>query len=127
MKVDGHSSRNEWQLYRSQANLPDSSPAELRACCTKDLRLALFEFIGPALDTYNESDLLDKLRMIIVNGKNVAVHRQEFYAMHQDAGQSAQQFLAKLKAKAEHCNFQIKCSSNNCGNNMNSYASAIDC
>ena len=63
--------------------------------------------------------------MIAVNGKNVAVHLQEFYVMHQAAGQSAQQFLAKLKAKAEHCNFQIKCSSSNCGNNMNLYASGM--
>ena len=47
-----------------------------------------------------EPELLEHIKRIEVKGKNVAVHRQEFYAITQAPGQTIQQFVAKLKAKA---------------------------
>ena len=45
--------------------------------------------------------------------------------MKQEEGQSAQQFLAKPRAKADHCNFQLTCSSEDCSHTSNSYAPAM--
>ena len=116
---------NEWKLYKTQAKLPENAPAELRNCCSEDLRFTLFELLGPSIDDLNEKDLMEKIHKVAVKGKNTAVHRQEFYNMKQEEGQSAQQFLAKLRAKADHCNFQLTCSSEDCSHNSNSYAPAM--
>ena len=116
---------NEWKMYETQAKLPENAPAELRNCCSEDLRFTLFELLGPSIDDLNEKDLMEKIHKVAVKGKNTAVHRQEFYNMKQEEGQSAQQFLAKLRAKADHCNFQLTCSSEDCSHTSNSYAPAM--
>ena len=112
-------------MYKTQAKLPENAPAELRNCCSEDLRLTVFELLGPSIDDLNEKDLMEKIHRVAVKGKNTAVHHQEFYNMKQEEGQSAQQFLAKLRAKADHCNFQLTCSSEDCSHTSNSYASAM--
>ena len=116
---------NEWKMYKTQAKLPENAPAELRNCCSEDLRFTLFELLGPSIDDLNEKDLMEKIHKVAVKGKKIAVHRQEFYNMKQEEGQSAQQFLAKLRAKADHCNFQLTCSSEDCSHTSNSYAPAM--
>lgn len=108
-----------------QANLPDDAPRELRSCCSEDLRLTLFELVGSSIDTLNEKALIEEIRKAAVKCKNTAVHRQEFYSMRQEEGQSAQQFLSKLKSKAEHCGFQLECSSEACNHKINTYKSAM--
>ena len=45
--------------------------------------------------------------------------------MQQAPSQPIQQFVAKLRAKAEHCSFQLKCSSPNCNNTTNSYMASM--
>ena len=43
---------NEWKLYKRRARLPNSAAEELRACCSQELRLELFNYIGPStIDT----------------------------------------------------------------------------
>ena len=117
---------NEWQLYKRRANITTSGAEELRACCSEDLRMELFDFVGPAvIDSLNEEQLFAKVKGLAVKGKNMAVHRQEFYAMQQAPSQPIQQFVAKLRAKAEHCSFQLKCSSPNCNNTTNSYMASM--
>ena len=102
--------KNEWELYKRRAKLPASSPEELRACCSQELRLELFNYVGPSvIDNLNESDLLKKICQLSVKGKNKAVHRQEFYSLQQEPGMPAQQFVSKLRAKAENCTFLVKC------------------
>ena len=114
---------NEWKLYKRRAKLPTSSPEELRACCSDELRQELFNFVGPSrIDTLNEDSLLSYMRKLAVRGKNKAVHRQEFYMLTQDPGTPAQQFVAQLRSKAEHCDFQMLCSS--CNQSV-SYATAM--
>ena len=48
---------------------------------------------------------MEKIQRVAVKGENTTVHRQEFHNMKQEEGQSGQQSLAKLQAKADHCNF----------------------
>ena len=106
---------NEWKFYKQRANLPASAAGELRACCSEELRMELFEFLGStSFDSMDEVGLLAAIKKLAVRGKNTAVHRNEFYAMRQASGQTIQQFVAKLRAKAEHCNFTMKCSSTAC-------------
>ena len=106
---------NEWKFYKQRANLPASAAGELRACCSEELRMELFEFLGStSFDSMDEVGLLAAVKKLAVRGKNTAVHRNEFYAMRQASGQTIQQFVAKLRAKAEHCNFTMKCSSTAC-------------
>ena len=88
--------------------------------------MELFDFVGSStINTLSEDDLLASIKRLAVKGKNVAVHRQEFYDMQQAPGQSVQHFVAKLKAKAEQCHFQLKCSSSQCNHEVNSYATAM--
>ena len=80
---------SEWQLYKHRAQLPASDPQELRAFCSEELRMALFNFIGATkLDSFTEEQLLALIKKVAVRGKNVAVHRQEFYTMQQEPGQA---------------------------------------
>ena len=115
--------KNEWALYKRRAGLAGSCPEELRACCSEELRIELFSYIGPStIDTLDETTLLAYIRRLAVKGKNKAVHRQEFYALHQQPGTPAHQYVAQLRAKAEHCSFTVKCT--NCNESI-SYANPM--
>jgi hypothetical protein len=116
---------NEWQLYKRRAGLPESDPQEVRACCSDELRMELLNCVGPNIDELTEVQLPSQIKKIAVKGKNVAVHRQEFYSLHQEPGQPIQQFVAKLKAKAEQCNFTTNCSSELCTHASISYAPSM--
>ena len=72
---------DEWKLYKRRAALqPDQVKDELRACCSKELRKTLFDFVGSSvIDAFTEDQLLEKIREIAAIGKNKAVHRKEFY------------------------------------------------
>ena len=59
----------EWKTYQKCCRLGDSSPLELRACCSTELRRALFDFMRAAmLDTVSE-EVLTCIRSIVVRGK----------------------------------------------------------
>lgn len=116
---------NEWQLYKRRAQLPASDPQELRACCSEELKMELFDFVGTRIDELTEGELLVQIKKVAVRGKNVAVHRQEFYTMQQEPGQPIQHFVAQLKAKAEHCQFHLACSSERCTHTTNSYSASM--
>ena len=72
---------DEWGLYKRRTGLqPDQVIDELRACCSKELRKTLFDFVGGAtLGALTEAELLAKIKATAVIGKNKAVHRTEFY------------------------------------------------
>ena len=107
---------DEWRLYKRRAALqPNQVNDELRACCSKELRKTLFDFVGSSvLENCTEDELLQKIRETAVIGKNKAVHRKEFYEIVQAPDEQLNRFVAKLKAKAERCNFTMKCSATGC-------------
>ena len=118
---------SEWTRYKRQAELDNQVDVtdELQAACTKDLRKELFDFVGQStLNTLDEDSLLAKIKAIAIKGKNKSVHRQEFYGMKQDTGQPIQAFVGKLKSKALHCDFTVKCNNTNC-RQINSYAESM--
>ena len=114
--------QDEWNLYKRRADLQDNQlKDELRACCSKELRRTLFDFVGSStIDALTEAELLEKIKSTAVIGKNKAVHRKEFYELVQAPEEQLNRFVAKLKAKAERCNFTMVCSANNC-DQVNNY------
>ena len=119
---------DEWDEYKRRCKLdtPEDVRSELRAACSEDLRRELFDFVGgPTLKTIGEKDLLEKIKTLAVKGSNKAVHRKQFYAMLQDQGQPVQAYVAKLRGKADHCQFVLKCSSEACNHQVNSYAESM--
>ena len=42
--------------------------------------------------------LQEEKKYLAVQGKNIAIHREEFYSMNQHEGPPVQQFLAKLQS-----------------------------
>ena len=119
---------DEWQVYKRRAALKEENLTdELRASCSKDLRKTLFDFVGSvALANLTEAALLEKIKSAAVIGKNKAVHRKEFYEIQQAPDEPINRFVAKLRAKAERCNFTQKCSAAGCGQ-INSYADEMVC
>lgn len=119
---------DEWDEFKRRCKLltPDDIRSELRAACSEDLRRELFDFVGgKTLKTISETDLLKKIKTLAVKGSNKAVHRKQFYAMLQDQGQPVQAYVAKLRGKADHCQFVLKCSSEACNHQVNSYAESM--
>ena len=72
-----------------------------------------------------EEQLLEKIKSAAVISKNTSVHRKEFYSIKQSPGEPINLFVAKLKAKAENCNFTIKCTSDACDHKSNSYSESM--
>ena len=102
---------DEWRIFKLRADT-DAAVAklELRAACSSELRRHLFDFLGQdTLNSCSEEDLLKHIKTLAVQGKNPAVHRQEFYTMYQAPDEPVQQYVAKLQSKAAHCNFSTKC------------------
>ena len=118
---------DEWRSYKRRTALPAEKVVhELRASCTKELRKIIFNLVGGnTLETIPEHELLEKIKSSAVIGKNQAVHRKEFYSLRQSPGEHINFFVARLRAKAEHCNFILKCSNGACENQSNSYADAM--
>ena len=107
---------DEFKLYKRRAALqPNQVIHELRACCSKELRKTLFDFVGSSvIDAFTEDQLLAKIREMAVIGKNKAVHRKEFYEIVQAPDELLNRFVSKLRAKAERCNFTMKCTRTGC-------------
>ena len=112
---------DEWKLYKRRAALnAGQAKDELRACCSKELRKTLFDFIGAStIEGYTEEQLLEKIKETAVIGKNKAVHRKEFYEIIQAPDEQLKLFVAKLKAKAERCNFTMECTAAGCTEVLN--------
>ena len=115
---------DEWNSYKRRTGLlPVEEVDELRASCSKELRKTLFDFVGSTnLQTITTDDLLIEIKRHAVVGKNKAVHRKEFYDKNQTPGEPINQYVAKLRSKAGHCNFTIKCTSDLCAHQENNYA-----
>ena len=87
---------DEWKLYKRRAALnAGQAKDELRACCSKELRKTLFDFIGAStIEGYTEEQLLEKIKETAVIGKNKAVHRKEFYEIIQAPDEQLKLFVA---------------------------------
>ena len=108
---------NEWTEYKERCKLQGREVIlELKTCCSIVLRREIFDYLGcDELSNITEAEFLKHMKTLAVKGKNKSVHRKEFYTMEQSSGQSIQAFVTKLRSKASHCDFKVRCSNTNCG------------
>ena len=87
---------------------------ELRCACSPDVNKLLFDIVGPTtLDACDEDTLLHHVKSVAVQGSHKEVHRQKFQALAQEEGEAITNYLAKLQAQAQLCDFQVDCTACN--------------
>ena len=99
-----------WERYKERSKLTklESIRNELREVCVNDVNELLFELYGPQqLNSMSEDQLLGAIHKVAVESVHEEVHRQNFFRMKQDIGEPIKKFMARLKAKANMCNFKV--------------------
>jgi hypothetical protein len=87
---------------------------ELRSACSDDVNKLLFEYVGSAvLDTCTENQLLGHIKSVAVKSVHKEVHQVAFNKMVQNPGESVTNYVARLKAKAFLCGFEVTCTDHN--------------
>ena len=70
----------------------------------------LFEYIGPSkLNVCTENELLSYIKSVAVKVVHKEVHRMAFNSLVQDQGEPVTQWVARIKAKAFLCEFEVPC------------------
>ena len=80
----------------------------LWACCTKctkDLENSIWQQVGKNIDT--EEELVELMRKLGVNKRNVLLNKVAFLDMSQHEGEPAKIFVARLKGQAAVCDFTL--------------------
>ena len=122
--ISTDSSDNEWQIfidswgrYKEMADITEDAEIrnELRATCTSDVNSMLFNLVGAQkLKTATEDELLRFIKSVSVVEVHKEVHRQKSTSMRQAEGESITHYVAKLKAQAMLCDFNVACTSQCC-------------
>ena len=123
-KIKQNSSDSDWELfldawrrYKQMCKLTDLTEIrnELRCTCSHEVNQLLFDIVGPEqLDECTEPELLSFIKSVAVQGSHKEVHRQKFQTLKQDEGQLITSFLAKLKAQAQLCDYNVTCTNPLC-------------
>ena len=81
---------------------------ELQTCCSSEVNKLLFEFVGAeTLNTCSETQLLGHIKSVAVKITDKAVHEMAFGKLCQNEGETIAHFVARLKAKAFLCQFEV--------------------
>ena len=92
---------------------------ELRLTCSAAVNRRLIELNGiENLNSTTEAALLALIKEIAVMSVHHQVHRQRFCQMIQAEGERIGQFMAKIKAQADLCNFKVKCTGPDCAHEV---------
>ena len=103
-----------WGMYKKMCHLAptqvESIRLELRAACSSDVNRMLFEYVGATtLDASTEDQMLVHIKSVAVKTVHKEVHRMTFSRMVQDQGESVTSYVARLKAQAFLCRYEIPC------------------
>ena len=104
-----------WARYKQMIGANDLATLrmELRAACSTDVNKMLFEFVGPAvLDACTEEELLGHIKSLAVKQVHHEVHQMNFHMMSQEEGEPINRYVARLKAQAFLCQFNVPCGCN---------------
>ena len=117
--IEGNLSDSEWALfldtwgrYKVMTGLKEIADIrmELRAACSNEVNKLLFEFVGATpLDGASEDELLGHIKGIAVKGLHKEVHRVNFGKLKQGDNENITHFVARLKAQASLCSFNVEC------------------
>ena len=105
-----------WARYKTMINVVEvaSVRMELRAACSDDVNKLLFEFVGAGtLDGCTEEELLGHIKSVAVKSVHKEVHQVAFNKILQNSGESVTNYVARLKAKAFLCEFEVSCTDHN--------------
>lgn len=103
-----------WSRYKTMIGAQDGDAdtirMELRTACSTDLNKMLFEFVGPeTLNTCSETEMLAHIKSIAVKETHPEVHQTSFNLIKQEQGETITHYVARLKAKAFLCKFEVPC------------------
>lgn len=107
--------QDTWGRYKKMIGVVSTAPGyaetirnELRSSCTPAVNKMLFEFFGATtLDTCSEETLLTHIKSVAVKETHQEVHRMNFGLLSQEPGESITHYVARLKAKAFLCKFEV--------------------
>ncbi len=100
----------EWTKYKEHLQLtPHEAATSLFFCCTEDVRSQLRILQTTDNSSWSEERLMLSVRDIVLSKTSPIVHIKQFMEIKQNGGETCQNFLRRLQAKASCCNFQ--CSS----------------
>ena len=118
--IDEETSEGDWEIfvdawdrYKSRCKLEDidSIRYELRQTCSTAINKRLIELHGAEdLKSVSEVELLNRIKDAAVSAKHPLVHRLEFHQITQKDNESMTQYMARIKAKADLCQFKSTCS-----------------
>ena len=118
--IDEETSEGDWEIfvdawdrYKSRCKLEDidSIRYELRQTCSTAINKRLIELHGAEdLKSVSEVELLKRIKDAAVSAKHPLVHRLEFHQITQKDNESMTQYMARIKAKADLCQFKSTCS-----------------
>ena len=105
---------DSWGRYKRMSKLKDEDVEnirlELRECCSSDVNKFLFEYIGATkLDGATEAQMISYIKSVAVKVVHKEVHRMAFNSLAQDQGEPITQWVARLRAKAFLCEFEVPC------------------
>lgn len=105
-----------WARYKSMIGVNNTDVAtvrqELRTACSSEVNKLLFEFVGAAtLNACTEDELLGHIKSVAVKTVHKEVHRMAFNNMAMNQGETVTTYVARLKAKAFLCQFEVRCTS----------------
>jgi hypothetical protein len=105
---------DSWGRYKRMSKLKDEEVEnirlELRECCSSDVNKFLFEYIGSTkLDVATENQMMSYIKSVAVKVVHKEVHRMAFNSLVQDQGEPITQWVARLRAKAFLCEFEVPC------------------
>ena len=110
-----------YEQYKTVAGVTKDSASHLLECLSTEVYSILFSTYGREVSNHTEADLLINIKKLVVRQRNTMASIMAVLGMSQDSDQAVLNYIAKLKAAARHCDFQLKCS---CGKD-NSFTDKI--
>ena len=106
--------KTRWSNYKTATGLAGAAiTSQLLETCDEKLRFAMYQS-DALINTKTETQILELMKTLSVKQENVMVSRMKLHGLHQDAGESVRNFVARIKGQAELCRFEITCTAAQC-------------
>ena len=99
----------KWGLFKGGARLAGAQIApQLYNCCEPSLQSSLLKE-NDKFAQMTERDALTAIKNLAVVPVAICVRRASLLAMTQDSGESAREYYARIKGRADTCSYKSKC------------------
>ena len=107
---------SKWQSYKRATGLNEAQLIrdQLLAACTDDLSRDLFRLVGSTLQQLTENQLLKRIKELAVQPQNNLINVVKLLELEQEREEQVKNFLARLKGAANVCKLTVKCTAENC-------------